>query len=124
MSQQTNFATQALERCENDSFLKELPMFEIERRMSNSSTNSLKRSRPSSCSFDMSDFAEASKLVEESMAFPAIEWPSFDGDDEDDAFLVPPTKRQCQGLVRCNRSSNLSSLTTKTERRGSNGSLA
>jgi hypothetical protein len=133
MIQQTNFATIALQRCQQeDSFLKELPLFEVERRMSNcssssnSSSSSLKRSRAVSGSFDMSEFLEASKKVEDSIAFPVIEWPSFDDDDDssEDEDFCPPSKRQCKGLVRCTRSSNLSTLTETAERRGSNGSLA
>ena len=66
-------------------------------------TQSLKR--PFSCSsttFDMSAFADASQHVEESIAFPSIEW-NFDiGCEEDDEELVspPPAKRRCHGLAR------------------------
>eukprot|EP00535_Pseudo-nitzschia_heimii_P002739 CAMPEP_0197183678 /NCGR_PEP_ID=MMETSP1423-20130617/7965_1 /TAXON_ID=476441 /ORGANISM="Pseudo-nitzschia heimii, Strain UNC1101" /LENGTH=175 /DNA_ID=CAMNT_0042634279 /DNA_START=36 /DNA_END=563 /DNA_ORIENTATION=+ len=45
----------------------------------------LKRSRSRSAlsaSFDMKDFLRASEEVEETIAFPTIEWPSFDDDDD------------------------------------------
>jgi hypothetical protein len=110
----------------------------------NTNTSSMKRSRPSSSSssssssFDMRDFIKASQQVEETIAFPTIEWPSLDydddddsssscddsdfsfsrttkndnDDDEDDDFFQqqPIRKRQCRGLSRCDRSCNLSSL--------------
>jgi hypothetical protein len=52
-------------------------------------------------SFDLSSLVEASQLVEDSIAFPSIEW-SNDGDSEEDAeFIAPPAaKRRCSGLVR------------------------
>merc|ERR1719223_561570 len=98
----------------------------------------LKRSRsfsPSelSGSFNMGEFLKASQQVEETIAFPAIEWPSFDDDDDDNSsdassltsarelrqdveedeeedFFQGRRKRQCRGLTRCSRSCNLSSL--------------
>lgn len=74
-------------------------------------------------SFDMTSFVEASQQVEDSIAFPTLEWPSLDGDDDDDQELyVPPTKRQCRGLVRSNKASfDLTAL--PSERAGSCGSL-
>jgi hypothetical protein len=122
---------------DDDNFLKGLPIFEAERRLSigsneglaTSSSSSLKRSRTvTPGSFDMSEFIEASKQVEDSIAFPVIEWPAFDddedGDDSDgESFCVPrPSKRRCKGLVRCNRSSNLSTLTPSSSS-SSSGSL-
>eukprot|EP00526_Cylindrotheca_closterium_P021216 CAMPEP_0113614010 /NCGR_PEP_ID=MMETSP0017_2-20120614/6940_1 /TAXON_ID=2856 /ORGANISM="Cylindrotheca closterium" /LENGTH=99 /DNA_ID=CAMNT_0000523153 /DNA_START=68 /DNA_END=367 /DNA_ORIENTATION=+ /assembly_acc=CAM_ASM_000147 len=78
---------------------------------------SMKRSRSSTASLDSSKFEEASKQIEDSIAFPNIEW-SFD-DDEDDVFsFEPPSKRSCSGLVRSKGSADLSSL-----RCGSSGSL-
>jgi len=104
-------------------------------------SSAMKRSRSAlSRSFDMGDFLKASEQVEETIAFPTIEWPSFDDDysssdeensfnvassltrpreeynnhadddDEDEDFSVNPRKRQCRGLTRCDRSCNLSSL--------------
>lgn len=109
----------------------------------------LKRSRSSlSGSFDMGEFIKASEQVEETIAFPAVEWPSFDDDDDDSSYNIQPSlmskdedddedddffshrsprKRQCRGLTRCNRSCNLSSLWkmgSTSQRRGSNGSLS
>ena len=122
----------------------------------------LKRSRSRSklsTSFDMKDFLKASEQVEETIAFPAIEWPSFDdddssscdgdnsysiasslttpseeggdidieNDDDDEDYRQNPRKRQCRGLIRSNKSCNLSSLwdiSKRSERRGSNGSLS
>jgi hypothetical protein len=142
MNHTTNFATQALlasssQQSKHEVMMNDLPIFEIERRMSNHSTcsPSLKRSRPIHA-FDMSEFLEASKQVEDSMAFPTIEWPSFDDSDDSDSeeeggsyFHPSSSKRQCKGLVRCNRSSNLSTLASVSSddvavRRGSNGSLS
>ena len=116
-------------------------------------TSSMKRSRSSASSaFDMGDFMKASQQVEETIAFPTIEWPSLDyddnsddssssddsdsfsfsritkEDDDDDFFQQQPSrKRLCRGLTRCDRSCNLSSLfemAITSERRGSNGSLS
>jgi len=102
----------------------------------------LKRSRSRSAlagSFDMGDFLKASQQVEDTIAFPAIEWPSFDDDDisssdddnnsaassltrqrqvgedlddddDEDFFHQSPRKRPCRGLTRCDRSGNLTSL--------------
>eukprot|EP00537_Pseudo-nitzschia_pungens_P001448 CAMPEP_0172356940 /NCGR_PEP_ID=MMETSP1060-20121228/1304_1 /TAXON_ID=37318 /ORGANISM="Pseudo-nitzschia pungens, Strain cf. cingulata" /LENGTH=168 /DNA_ID=CAMNT_0013077339 /DNA_START=52 /DNA_END=558 /DNA_ORIENTATION=+ len=44
----------------------------------------MKRSLPS-CSgpFDMGDFLKASEQVEETIAFPSIQWPSLDDEDSD-----------------------------------------
>lgn len=48
-------------------------------------TSSMKRSRSSASSaFDMGDFIKASQQVEETIAFPTIEWPSLDYDDNSD----------------------------------------
>eukprot|EP00526_Cylindrotheca_closterium_P021483 CAMPEP_0113639736 /NCGR_PEP_ID=MMETSP0017_2-20120614/20852_1 /TAXON_ID=2856 /ORGANISM="Cylindrotheca closterium" /LENGTH=105 /DNA_ID=CAMNT_0000550977 /DNA_START=113 /DNA_END=430 /DNA_ORIENTATION=+ /assembly_acc=CAM_ASM_000147 len=78
---------------------------------------STKRSRSSMGSFDLSEFEAASKQIEDSIAFPSIEW-SF-SDDEDDVFSFErPSKRSCSGLVRSKSSADLSSL-----RCGSSGSL-
>jgi hypothetical protein len=92
-------------------------------------TNALKRSRGGAIgsfeNFDMSAFVEASQQVEDSIAFPSIEWPALDDSKEDDYSspdLAPVlAKRQCRGLVRSKNSSNLSSLSTA--RFGSAGSL-
>jgi hypothetical protein len=112
----------------------------------------LKRSRcVVSESFDMGEFLKASQEVEETIAFPTIEWPSFDDDDsssdtysvassvtspneeredddeEEEDYFQNSRKRQCRGLVRCDRSCNLSSLwemANRSERCGSNGSLS
>ena len=112
------------------------------------------RSRFTSGSFDMGDFLKASAKVEETITFPAIEWPSFDDDevsssdsdsatfsltmprdqredieddDDEEAFSQCRRKRQCRGLTRSGRSCNLLGLidaSCKSERRGSNGSLS
>ena len=63
---------------------------------------SLKRPRSSLLgSFDLSFLVEASQPVEDSMAFPSIEW-SNDIDSVDDAEFIAPlaVKRRCRGLVR------------------------
>jgi hypothetical protein len=149
----SDFATQTLQRLQqldsNDDEsinMTPLSLFETERRL-NTNSSSLKRSRQGA--FDMSSVLEASKQVEDSIAFPVIEWPSFEDDDNDTekdhdddenyCFSIPPSKRQCRGLIRCSRSTNLSTLirdsnstnfsdpTTadinSVQRRGSNGSL-
>lgn len=72
----------------------------------------LKRSRTTFESFDMSEFEEASKQVEESIAFPTIEW-SFDEDDEE---LSQPSKRQCHGLSRSSGSFDLASMSSFQQR--------
>jgi hypothetical protein len=86
----------------------------------------LKRSRTScETSFDMSAFEEASKQVEESIAFPSIEWSVFDDDNDEEDYYYQPSKRSCQGFTRCNGSLDLFSLSSSScqQRRGSNGSL-
>eukprot|EP00339_Tiarina_fusa_P003163 CAMPEP_0117046424 /NCGR_PEP_ID=MMETSP0472-20121206/32104_1 /TAXON_ID=693140 ORGANISM="Tiarina fusus, Strain LIS" /NCGR_SAMPLE_ID=MMETSP0472 /ASSEMBLY_ACC=CAM_ASM_000603 /LENGTH=117 /DNA_ID=CAMNT_0004758779 /DNA_START=33 /DNA_END=386 /DNA_ORIENTATION=+ len=86
---------------------KEKPMITVQ---------SLKRSR-SGFSFDMSAFDEASQQVEDSIAFPSIEWSFDDSDDEDDEDIAcPAAKRRCSGLSRCPSFSDLSAI---PERRGS-----
>ena len=91
----------------------------------------LKRSRKnfdesssSVSSFDMSEFADASKQVEESIAFPSIQW-DFNDEDQDDEDHYTPTssKRLCQGFSRSTACLDLSSLSASCQRRGSNGSL-
>jgi hypothetical protein len=76
-------------------------------------TKNLKRSQSSEVvSFDMSAFAEASQQVEDSIAFPSIEWSFSDDDSDDEDFVSPPApKRRCGGLVRSSKPSfDLSSL--------------
>jgi hypothetical protein len=90
-----------------------------------SKISNLKRSRSVRGSFDMSSFVAASQQVESSISFPRIEWPAFDGDDEeeeDEGMYVPQTKRRCHGLVRRKASFNLLELAL-SERAGSCGSL-
>jgi hypothetical protein len=71
--------------------------------------------------FDMSSFAEASKQLKDSTAFPAIEFPGSYDYEDDEFSSLPAAKRRCRGLVRSNNASfDLSSL---FERRGSYGSL-
>jgi hypothetical protein len=62
-------------------------------------------------SFDLSSLVEASQPVEDSIAFPSIEW-SYDIDSEDDIESpAPPAKRRCRGLARTeHKSSDLVSL--------------
>jgi hypothetical protein len=157
MIQRNEFgATKALEVFESSSMSehKERTNSPMINSITTTNTSSMKRSRSSaSSSFDMADFIKASQQVEETIAFPTIEWPSFDYDDsddssssddsdysfsrttkddddsEDDDFFQqqPSRKRQCRGLTRCDRSCNLSSLcemAITSERRGSNGSLS
>lgn len=81
--------------------------------------NAMKRSRSTLGSFGMADFEDAANQVEESIAFPSIEW-NFDGDEEE---FTQPSKRRCQGLSRSNESFDLMSLGSFQKRRGSNGSL-
>ena len=86
-------------------------------------TQRLKRSRSAMGSFDMSVFVEASQQLEDSIAFPSIEFPTFDSDDEEEYASPPAAKRRCRGLTRTkNISSDLSSLGS-SERFGSYGSL-
>jgi len=81
-------------------------------------------SSSSSSSFDMSEFEDASKQVEQSIAFPSIQW-DFNDDDQDDEdnYTQPSSKRLCQGFSRSTACLDLSSLSTSCQRRGSNGSL-
>jgi hypothetical protein len=61
---------------------------------------SFKRSRSFAGSFDLSSLVEASQPVEDSLAFPSIEW-SNDIDSEDDSESpAPAAKRRCRGLAR------------------------
>jgi hypothetical protein len=150
LPQQQDFATQALlERTlKGSTSIVDEPIHETQKQgaslmlrsmISQSTSTSMKRSRSLSGSFDMSDFLKVSQQVEDSIAFPSIEWPTLsdDTDDEEDndsedefgTFSSRPNKRHCRGLVRCNRSSNLSSLVDMEshrtpERRGSSGSLS
>lgn len=118
---------------------------------SSSNYSSLKRLRSSSASvssaFDMKDFSEASRYIEESIAFPEIRFPfddhvedgssastsigcftkpdEYNGDDNDDedTFASRPRKRR-RGLTRCNRSTSLWEMALSSKQRnGSNGSL-
>merc|ERR1740117_295022 len=158
MIQRNEFgATKALQVFESSSMSEHkartsLPM--INSITTTTTKTSMKRSRSSAASsaFDMGDFIKASQQVEETIAFPTIEWPSLDyddnsddssssddsdsfsfsritkEDDDDDFFQQQPSrKRLCRGLTRCDRSCNLSSLfemAITSERRGSNGSLS
>lgn len=64
----------------------------------NVGSSSLKRSRSSMGNFmDMSSFAEAFPQIEDSVAFPAIEWPaSADGEGHRDDCCVPEAKTLLQ----------------------------
>lgn len=77
----------------------------------------LKRSRFDS--FDLSEFEQASKKIEDSISFPSIEW-SFNDEDDDEDVFAPPAKRSCSGLVRSNGSADLISALPRC---GSAGSL-
>ena len=73
----------------------------------------LKRSRSSSdeTSFDMDSLIKASQPVEDSIAFPTIEWCNDLDDEDEEPISEPSSKRRCRGLVRSrNVSSDLSSL--------------
>lgn len=88
----------------------------------------LKRSRNEfeEAAFDMSDFEEASKQVEDSIAFPSIEWSFDDNDDDEEDYQMHPRKRSCQGFSRSQGALNLASIRDPSrcqQRRGSNGSL-
>ena len=93
------------------------------------SSKSLKRSRSMTVglfdNFDMGDFAKASKQIEESIAFPAIEWSFDESEAEEDSFdLEPSAKRRCRGLVRSKGSADLSVVgVSSSQRFGSSGSL-
>jgi hypothetical protein len=68
------------------------------------SNRSLKRSRSSMKSFDVTDLLDATQPVEESIAFISIAW-NFDDDDSDNNYAPeilsnPRAKRHCRGLVR------------------------
>jgi len=143
MIQRNEFgATKALQVFESSSMSehKERTNSPMIKSFTTTNTSSMKRSRSSaSSSFDMGDFIKASQQVEETIAFPTIEWPSLDYDDnsddssssdDSDSFSFsrttkdddddsedydffqqqPSRKRQCRGLTRCDRSCNLSSL--------------
>jgi len=142
MIQRNEFgATKALQVFESSSMSehKERTNSPMIKSFTTTNTSSMKRSRSSaSSSFDMGDFIKASQQVEETIAFPTIEWPSLDSDDDDDSSSScddsdfsfsrttkndndddedddffqqqPIRKRQCRGLSRCDRSCNLSSL--------------
>jgi hypothetical protein len=122
MSKSTPPATEALETALNKRV--ESPIIDYKEPMI--CTKNLKRSRStmgSFESFDMSDFAKASQQVEESIAFPTIEWPDIDDSEEDNEPTFEPTaKRRCRGLVRSKNSCNLFELGS-TQRLGSAGSL-
>jgi hypothetical protein len=154
MIQRNNdFATQALKTLGNGA-LEQPPTKRVicTSNADNQRSGPLKRSRSSlSGSFDMGEFLKASEQVEETIKFPAIEWPSVDDDDEststsssdiennysvkesfdeeeedDEDFCEHRRKRQCRGLTRCRKSCNLTSLweIANSQRRGSSGSLS
>jgi hypothetical protein len=87
---------------------------EIHRRRPVISFNSQKRSHSQIGTFDMTEIEEASKKVERSIAFPTIEWPAFEGDDDtedsDETAPSPQAKRPRLGLVRSAPSFNLLAL--------------
>jgi hypothetical protein len=82
------------------------------------SKKSLKRSRSIFHPFDVAELLDATKPVEESIAFPCIEWDFDDEEDEEHSTIIPvennatpttlddfddlsiPRKRHCRGLVR------------------------
>lgn len=83
----------------------------------------LKRSRRKSGTFNLAELEEASKKVEEAIAFPEIEWPTFEGDDCDsqpEESPQPMMKRPRLGLVRSSHSFNLAALSS-SERINSSG---
>ena len=91
-------ATEALERALKVS-ASAIPLVNNKRPMI--SIKSLKRSRSSLGSFDLSILTEATKPVEDSIAFPSIEWSNNDFESEDEEVTSPPpSKRRCHGLVR------------------------
>jgi hypothetical protein len=134
-SHHREFATQALlEQTEKaSSVVSDGSLFEAPK-AATSPKRGMKRSLTVAGSFDMSEFLKVSQQVEDSISFPSIEWPSFDDEEDESEDEFRParqsSKRQCRGLVRCNRSSNLCSLVEMashhqaTERRGSSGSLS
>lgn len=83
-------------------------------------SGSLKRNRSSMGQFDLADLLDATRPVEDSIAFPSIEWNFDDEDDavptssnktkphhfvvdddqDDDLIENPRPKRHCRGLVR------------------------
>ena len=80
---------------------------------------SLKRPR----SFDLSPLLEATHPVEDSIAFPSIEW-SFDTDsDDEDESVSPAAKRRCTGLNRSSRVNTNLSTFGSSSRMESFGSL-
>ena len=117
-----------------------------------------KRSRSQCGSFDLTDLVHASQEVEDSISSPIVLFPSLENsvvdldssieaEAEDESVIsdiedfntttaaMPSRKRHCRGLVRCQRSYDLSSMvdmtngtesttTMFTERRGSAGSMA
>ncbi len=82
-----------------------------------------KRQRSETTTFDMSAIGDASKKVERSITFPAIEWPTYEGEDETDAEDLPrpPTKRPRFGLVRSAPSFNLVALGSCERLQGDDG---
>jgi len=96
---------------------------EVPLRRPSANLSSLKRSRVQIGTFDMSGLEEASKQVESSLAFPKIEWPAYDGDDDntdsDDDIFKPQVKRPRLGLVRSAPSFNLVALSSRENLTGS-----
>ena len=92
MIQRNEFgATKALQVFESSSMSEHkartsLPMINSITTTTTTNASSMKRSRSSASSsaFDMGDFMKASQQVEETIAFPTIEWPSLDYDDNSD----------------------------------------
>lgn len=97
---------------------------EIHRRRPMINFASQKRHHSEIGTFDMSAIEQASKKVENAIAFPTIEWPTYEGDDETDSedFPQPQAKRPRFGLVRSAPSFNLVALAS-AERLESDDSL-
>lgn len=111
-------ALESVEQCERSRGAKGGD--EIHRRRPMINFPGQKRSHSQIGTFDMSEIEEASKKVESSIAFPTIEWPTFEGDDDTDS--VPKAKRPRLGLVRSAPSFNLVALAS-TERFDANEDL-
>lgn len=115
-------ATEALDKA-----FSPIPNHEIRKSTSRIRRKSTQARRGSlDSAFDMAAFERATKQVEESIAFPAIDW-SFNEDDNDEEIDISKgAKRRCQGLTRNDGFFDLCKLSTTVvcrERRGSTGSM-
>eukprot|EP00934_Nitzschia_sp_Nitz4_P000606 Nitzschia sp. Nitz4//scaffold27_size158506//91455//91838//NITZ4_002605-RA/size158506-processed-gene-0.21-mRNA-1//1//CDS//3329545503//606//frame0 len=117
-------ATEALEKA-----LRQVTMPSVERVKPKIRRRSTAISRRGSLdsAFNFTRIEEATKEVEESVAFPMIDW-SFNEEEEEeliDSGIQKLPKRRCQGLARTGCSIDLYKLSAEAcrSRRGSTGSM-